>query len=86
MLEKHGYKVVDETEYNWYLADDSSEPPIMIPKKGSVVAIPVMSNVMGRARKPGVQQTLLDAVREYTAKRAAGLAPEEDDEEQDESP
>lgn len=45
----HGFKVIDEDEYNWVLADSENSVPITLPKMGELVAVDVM------------MQTLIDA-------------------------
>jgi len=50
ILELHGYHIVQDDEYNWVLARDSKDVPIILPKKGSLVALDVMMDALDRAK------------------------------------
>lgn len=54
ILIEYGFKVSFEDEYNWIL-DEPKQPdvePIVIPKKGEVVALDVMMDTIINARIP----------------------------------
>ncbi len=51
VVEKEGYKIEDDSPYNWTLyKKNSSSPIIIIPKKGNVVSIDVMMNILDRLK------------------------------------
>lgn len=55
-----GWKVVDETEYNWIVAKDDGTEPIVIPKKGRLVGVQPMQRAYH-----GSPREVMDAVRKY---------------------
>ncbi len=47
MLEKHGCSVEHESEYNWTLfKGDAKQPVINVPKKGNVLAVNIMMEIL----------------------------------------
>lgn len=47
ILEKAGFRVEKETEFNWTLfKEDSPCPIIILPKKGKLVEVPIMMEIL----------------------------------------
>lgn len=73
ILEKKGYKVKRETKYNWTLVAEMSEEsePIVIPKRGNLVALEVMMGTLVAAHiLPGDYFTLKAKVEAEMKKKA----------------
>jgi hypothetical protein len=50
IFERHGYRLIDETDFNWILYKESvSHPIIPLPKRGPCVSLQVMDNVLFQA-------------------------------------
>ena len=51
ILVKDGFSVVRETDYNWTLfKEDSPRPVITLPKKGSLVSVTVMMEILDQIK------------------------------------
>ena len=50
ILELYGYKTVQEDEYNWALARNAKDIPLIIPKKGKLVALDIMMDALDKAK------------------------------------
>jgi len=40
-----GYKELGETEYNWILSRDDEDEPLVIPKRGALVSVTVITKM-----------------------------------------
>lgn len=65
VLEKDGYKMVKETEYNWtFFKDNAPVPVVTLPKKGDFVSIHIMPELLDRIQMSQVRYfELLNQVR-----------------------
>jgi len=50
ILEKYGYHLLKDDEYNWVLVHDEKDLPIVIPKLGDLVAVDVMMGALNMAK------------------------------------
>jgi len=50
ILKAVGYSVLGDDEFNWAMSRDKSEAPIIIPKKGEVVAVDVLMGALDHAK------------------------------------
>lgn len=64
VFEQNGYVLVGDDEFNWMLALPG-DVPLIIPKLGHVVSVPVMDVAMDHARRRGILHALMRAVAEY---------------------
>ncbi|HEY3129584.1 MAG TPA: hypothetical protein VGL91_09000 [Acidobacteriota bacterium] len=48
MLEVDNWRLVAEDEYNWVLDRADSKEPIIIPRKGELIALDVLMSIIGR--------------------------------------
>jgi hypothetical protein len=66
VLEKDGYVMVKETEYNWtFFKADAPMPVVTIPKKGDYVSIHIMPEFLARIQmSQGRFIDLLNQVRD----------------------
>ena len=64
ILEKDGFTVDLETEYNWTLSRDDSPPIIVVlPKKGEFVSVEIMMSTLDKIKmNPGTFFDLLSQV------------------------
>jgi len=60
-MERAGYSVIDEDEYNWLLARGAHDVPIVIPKKGRRVAPGITDAIF---HHPYVDAKVRDAILE----------------------
>ena len=67
VFERNGYKLVGDDEYQWMLARDG-DVPLLIPKLGAVVSVPVMDAAMDHARRRGLLRALMAAVAEHVSR------------------
>ena len=44
ILQLYGYKIIEESAYNWVLAREEDDVPLLLPKLGSAVPVEVMEN------------------------------------------
>lgn len=65
VLERNGFKIIDESEYNWLLAQGDGEP-VLVPKKGRILGVDVMSKAQEVARRGKFTNDLLGEVRAHT--------------------
>jgi hypothetical protein len=49
-FEAGGYRIIDQDQYNWVLAKGDTDEPIVLPKRGKLVAIEIMEDAVERAR------------------------------------
>lgn len=70
-FERAGYKAIDEDEYNW-LMEKEDGIVFLIPKKGDLVTVPIMSAAQHHAPGSGLGQAILDEVQRYVASAATG--------------
>ncbi len=65
ILEKEGFKIQRDTEYIWaFFKDDSPAPVIILPKKGKLVALDVMMDILDQIKmNDGKYLALLEEVR-----------------------
>lgn len=68
VLEGSGFKVIDESEHNWVLADDATSEPLVIPKHGRLVSVPVMDAALAKTRGKPAYKRLHEAVRRYVSR------------------
>ena len=52
VLELAEYKVITEDKHNWLLAKFDHDVPIILPKRGQLVAVDVMMNTLASANLP----------------------------------
>jgi hypothetical protein len=64
VFEQNGYELVGDDEFNWMLALPG-DVPLIIPKLGHVVSVPVMEAATDHARRRGLLRALMQAVAEY---------------------
>lgn len=50
IVELAGYKVIQEDDYNWHLAKTKHDRPIILPKKGGLVAVEIMMNILNKLK------------------------------------
>lgn len=65
LLERYGFQVQEETEYNWVLFKaEALRPVIPIPKKGALVSVDIMMGILDQLKITNEEYfTLLDKVR-----------------------
>ena len=50
LLEKKGFRVIDEDMSNWVMAAGEKDVPFTVPKLGDLVALDLMMNVLDKAK------------------------------------
>jgi hypothetical protein len=85
VLERNGYKVIDEDMYNWLLAKGEDGEPVVVPKIGRVLGVDMMGKAHSIARSGGFGNDLIGEVHTHVSgpDRNADL---DVDEEEDETP
>lgn len=72
ILKFHGYVVVGEDDLNWALARMDDDPPIILPKRGKLVAVEVMMDVLNKAAVDNATYfDFLSKAEEYFAAKPA---------------
>ncbi len=69
ILELSGYELIEEDKYNWVLAKGSDELPVTLPKRGQLVAVDVMMNILDRTKMDN--KTYFDLLAEALAEQPA---------------
>lgn len=80
VLERAGYKAIDEDELNWLMVKEGVDEPFIVPKKGRVLGVDIMSKAHDLARRGKFSQDLLGEVTAHTH------CPDDGDDEADSTP
>jgi len=60
-LGRADYKVIDEDIFNWVMAKGPNDEPIIVPKIGDLVSVPVMDSIFRRAGDD-VRRSIMDEI------------------------
>lgn len=67
-----GYKQIDEGQHNWVVAKGDGDKPMIIPKNGKLVSVPIMSEAQARGVGTPLIRELLKAVSQHVAANPDG--------------
>ncbi len=79
VLERAGYRAIDEDELNWLMVKDGVDEPFVVPKKGRVLGVDLMSKAHDLARRGKFSNDLLGEVSAHTHGPNAGDADDDAD-------
>lgn len=79
VLERNGYRAIDEDELNWLMVKEGVDEPMVVPKKGRVLGVDIMAKAHGLARQGKFSNDLLGEVSAHTHRPDTADADDEAD-------